>query len=281
MRLARDALSVLRDWRHWRRPLGSGAARIGASWIGASRIGSPRSRPGALVTALVLAAVLGGGALAQGGGLNLDWHTMDGGGAAAQAGALTLAGTVGQPDSGRAAGGGYTLTGGFWAGVGAQYVAPTPTLTPPVEPSPTSPVGPTPTTPIQPTNTPPAVPSITPIPEATPTTVPPQIVVVDMPNAYRFAPDPIVVRVGDIVRWANTDDVPHSSTSGLAGSPNGVWDSGFLSPGQTYERIFDQPGVFLYHCRVHPLTMRGTVYAVPAGPSKVPGPVIFLPFNGR
>ena len=49
-------------------------------------------------------------------GYEISWWTIDGGGAAIGEGDYTLAGTIGQPDAGEApGGGGYTLSGGFWA----------------------------------------------------------------------------------------------------------------------------------------------------------------------
>ncbi len=67
------------------------------------------------VTALFLAAaalVVGAGAPQ----LELSWTTIDGGGGTAVGpdGTLELSGTIGQPDAGEMAGGGFTLTGGFW-----------------------------------------------------------------------------------------------------------------------------------------------------------------------
>lgn len=47
--------------------------------------------------------------------LSLDWYTIDGGGHTFSAGgSLSLGGTIGQPDAGVLAGGGYALFGGFW-----------------------------------------------------------------------------------------------------------------------------------------------------------------------
>jgi len=48
--------------------------------------------------------------------LSIDWYTVDGGGGSTSAGEFTLSGTVGQPDAGTltAAGGGFTLFGGYW-----------------------------------------------------------------------------------------------------------------------------------------------------------------------
>jgi LPXTG-site transpeptidase (sortase) family protein len=53
--------------------------------------------------------------LAQSGGYDLSWWTVDGGGATfSTGGAYSLGGTIGQPDAGELSGGDYTLYGGFW-----------------------------------------------------------------------------------------------------------------------------------------------------------------------
>ena len=60
-------------------------------------------------------------ALAQGGGFDLTWFTVDGGGASGLGGGgFTLSGTAGQPEAGATSGGGYALVGGFWAGLAAR-----------------------------------------------------------------------------------------------------------------------------------------------------------------
>jgi hypothetical protein len=54
----------------------------------------------------------------------IDWSTIDGGGGTVQGGSYTLSGTIGQPDaSAPLVGPTYTLTGGFWPGVGAVSMA--------------------------------------------------------------------------------------------------------------------------------------------------------------
>ncbi len=56
------------------------------------------------------------------------WETVDGGGGGSQAtgGAYMLTATIGQPDTGIASDGVYTLSAGFWPGVGAVPVPPPP-----------------------------------------------------------------------------------------------------------------------------------------------------------
>jgi hypothetical protein len=53
--------------------------------------------------------------VAQSGGYDLTWSTIDGGGGDSTGGGYALTGTIGQPDAGAAiGGGGFTLVGGFW-----------------------------------------------------------------------------------------------------------------------------------------------------------------------
>jgi hypothetical protein len=71
------------------------------------------------IAVLLLAAV----AQAQSGGdYDLSWWTVDGGGTMYSTGGdYSLGGTAGQPDSAVWSGGGYSLAGGFWGGVGVDY----------------------------------------------------------------------------------------------------------------------------------------------------------------
>ena len=72
-----------------------------------------------LLALLVLLPAL---ALAQTGGYDLTWSTIDGGGYTwSEGGTYSLGGTVGQPDAGALSGGGYTLGGGFWGGGAGQH----------------------------------------------------------------------------------------------------------------------------------------------------------------
>ncbi len=81
-----------------------------------------------MMSAWALAALLVAGgqtAAAQtGGGYDLTWNSIDGGGATfGTGGGYSLGATIGQPDAGAASGGAYSLRGGFWAGVPANYNA--------------------------------------------------------------------------------------------------------------------------------------------------------------
>jgi plastocyanin len=61
------------------------------------------------------------------------------------------------------------------------------------------------------------------------------------------------------VIWDNVDTAVHLATSGTpAGGPDGVFDSGMIAPGNTFEYEFVDGGEFQYYCLVHPW-MIGTV----------------------
>ncbi len=55
--------------------------------------------------------------------------------------------------------------------------------------------------------------------------------------------------------WINDDPAPHTVTA-----DDGSFDSRQLDAGASFEVVLDKPGVFAYHCEIHP-TMVGTVIA--------------------
>ncbi len=64
---------------------------------------------------------------------------------------------------------------------------------------------------------------------------------------FAFNADSITIPTGATVRWTNDDGAPHTSTSD---SP--LWDSGTLTTGQQFSHTFAAPGVYTYHCTIHP-----------------------------
>ena len=68
-----------------------------------------------------------------------------------------------------------------------------------------------------------------------------------------YSPPQLNVLVGTTVTWRNTDTATHTVTADA-----GSFDSGFVPPGGTYERLFSQPGVYAFHCTIHRF-MRGVV----------------------
>jgi plastocyanin len=65
------------------------------------------------------------------------------------------------------------------------------------------------------------------------------------------------VRAGTRVRWVNQDQVQHSVTADDAS-----FDSGLIDPSGAYERVFNRPGSYAYHCTPHPF-MTGRVIVEP------------------
>lgn len=70
---------------------------------------------------------------------------------------------------------------------------------------------------------------------------------------FAFRPRSLTISAGTKVRWVDREGT-HSSTSNT-----GLWDSGVLSLGEAYGRVFRKAGTFKYHCSVHPSSMRGVI----------------------
>jgi plastocyanin len=68
-----------------------------------------------------------------------------------------------------------------------------------------------------------------------------------------FGANPLTVAVGTTVAWTNNDSTIHNSVA--TGSQ---WNSGSISPGQTFRFTFTTAGSFPYRCTIHP-NMVGTV----------------------
>ena len=68
-----------------------------------------------------------------------------------------------------------------------------------------------------------------------------------------FGTNPLVVAVGSTVTWTNNDAIAHDSVA-----DGGMWNSGILSPGQSFPFRFTTAGTFTYKCTIHP-NMVGTV----------------------
>ncbi len=64
---------------------------------------------------------------------------------------------------------------------------------------------------------------------------------------FAFRPRAITVPRGTRVTWVNRGSANHTSTSN-----SGLWDSGLLSPGESFSRVFRKAGTFRYKCKIHP-----------------------------
>jgi plastocyanin len=82
-----------------------------------------------------------------------------------------------------------------------------------------------------------------------------------------FEPAELEIAAGETVTWVHDDTPTHTVTSGavtdggsgVTAEPDGVFDSGDLANGETFEHTFDEPGTYPFFCAVHPATMRGVV----------------------
>jgi plastocyanin len=63
---------------------------------------------------------------------------------------------------------------------------------------------------------------------------------------FEFGIQRLVVQPGTTVIWVNEGDVAHTSTSDAE-----LWSSPFLATGESYSRVFDEPGEYPYHCAPH------------------------------
>lgn len=82
-----------------------------------------------------------------------------------------------------------------------------------------------------------------------------------------FGTNPLVITVGTTVTWVNNDSMPHTATS-----DTGVWDSGTLTPGQTFQFTFNTPGLFPYQCSIHGAAAQSGMIEVTAAPTPTATP---------
>jgi plastocyanin len=78
------------------------------------------------------------------------------------------------------------------------------------------------------------------------------------PNTQNpYTPSPLDVAAGRTVLWINNDNTAHTVTEGnpSGNTPSNGFDSGILSPGQTFKHAFDKPGTVGYFCRLHPFML--------------------------
>ncbi len=106
-----------------------------------------------------------------------------------------------------------------------------------------------------------------PAPQTAPSVTPPSAngtMMVSLKN-LAFNPSAITVPVGTTVMWMNDESsaIPHTVTSGTPNAPSGMFDSGTLNPGQSFQFTFTTPGTFAYFCRIHGAAMTGTVTVTP------------------
>jgi len=70
---------------------------------------------------------------------------------------------------------------------------------------------------------------------------------------FKFAPQPVQAKVGDVIAWTNQDgSTPHSATL-----DDGTCDTKPIAGGASASLVFTAPGTYTYHCSVHPTQMKG------------------------
>ncbi|HET7001380.1 MAG TPA: cupredoxin family copper-binding protein [Puia sp.] len=84
------------------------------------------------------------------------------------------------------------------------------------------------------------------------TTPPPVANTVSIVN-MSFTPATLTVSVGTTVTWTNNDGMTHTVTSDASG-----FDSGDITMGSKYSKVFSVAGTYAYHCTIHP-AMKGTI----------------------
>src|SRR5919107_32609 len=80
-----------------------------------------------------------------------------------------------------------------------------------------------------------------------------------------FIPPQLNVAPGTTVRFVNNDTEPHTATA-----DNGLFDTGVLQPGYSFDVFFDGSGTVTYHCELHP-DMQGSIVVGEAGQAGEPG----------
>jgi len=73
-----------------------------------------------------------------------------------------------------------------------------------------------------------------------------------------FSPGSLTIPVGTTVTWRHTGSMVHTVTSGTRGNPSGLFNSGDMNNGDTFQFTFSSTGTFPYYCTYHN-GMNGTI----------------------
>ncbi len=73
-----------------------------------------------------------------------------------------------------------------------------------------------------------------------------------------FTPADITIAVGTSLTWTNKDNFAHTVTSGIPGSPSGLFDSGNVGANGQFSFKFTTAGTYKYFCKIH-IMMTGTI----------------------
>ncbi len=64
---------------------------------------------------------------------------------------------------------------------------------------------------------------------------------------FQYDPDPVRVSAGTTVVWSNSDLAAHTVTA-----DDRSWGSEYMARGDVFSATFDEPGVYVYICELHP-----------------------------
>lgn len=73
---------------------------------------------------------------------------------------------------------------------------------------------------------------------------------------YQFHPQEITIKQGDSIRWTNYEKRQYHT---IWFEPLDKKEPDYFFPGESYERVFNQPGTYHYRCGPHP-KMTGVVH---------------------
>jgi len=105
------------------------------------------------------------------------------------------------------------------------------------------------------------VPAETTAPAESTATAPNSTMTVDISN-HAFNPAQLNVAPGTTVTFVNNDTEPHTATA-----DNGLFDTGVLQPGSSFDVFLDGSGTVTYHCELHP-DMQGSIVVGQASSSE-------------
>jgi plastocyanin len=74
---------------------------------------------------------------------------------------------------------------------------------------------------------------------------------------FKYNPQPVQAKVGDVVAWTNNDTAPHSATM-----DDGSCDTDSIATGATAMLTFNTAGTYTYHCKIHPAQMKDVTVVV-------------------
>ena len=72
-------------------------------------------------------------------------------------------------------------------------------------------------------------------------------------QSMSFSPASLTVTAGTTVTWKNSDNTTHTATA-----DDNSFNSGDITAGNSYSKVFNTKGSFPYHCIYHS-TMKGTI----------------------